>query len=236
MSPIMVVHRGPAAILEFRGLDAKGMFDTAFLEQLADLVARLGEDDNVRALVLTGRDDVFCTGGNFGAEAGGREAFVKGFFDVLAACRQCAVPVIAAVNGRCTGGGMTFLAAADYAFAVDQAGFGYPELAFGAFPMLAAVTQPSHLPKKLFFEMAYTGRLLTAAEALELGLINKVVASGRLWQEVQAFTDDLAARSRSAIATGRRLYYATLGKLPEDAMRAAGDVVRGYPVVEHFRR
>src|SRR5690606_35150711 len=144
---VEVSRRGPAAVITLTGLDARGMFNTAVLQSLQHEIERANSDESVRAIVLTGEGEHFCTGGNFGNESDARAQFARAFKELVVAMAQSKLPIIAAVNGTCTAGGMTFLDSADYAIAVKEAKFGYGELAFGAFPMLALAAVPPSLPR-----------------------------------------------------------------------------------------
>ncbi len=234
LSTIEIHRRGPAAVLALAGLDARGMFNTAMLQELKQAIEDLQQDDSVRVLVLTGKDKLFCTGGNFGNEANARAVFAGAFKALVVAMAESRLPIVAAVNGRCTAGGMTLLGSTDYAIAVSEAEFGYVELAFGAFPMLAAVTVPPHMPKKVFFSWAYKSLPVPASEMLRLDLVNEVVAQDRLWDAVDHFCTDLAGKSAFGIAAGRRLWYATVGAPPVAFLDQAYAAVTGFPPVKHF--
>lgn len=233
---IEIRSRGPAAVLALTGLDARGMFNTTILLELRQAIGQLAQDARVRAIVLTGVGDQFCTGGNFGNAPGARAEFAQAFKDLVVAMAASPVPLLAAVNGRCTAGGMTLLGATDYAFAVRQASFGYGELAFGAFPMLALATVPPSLPKKTFFRWAYTCQPVGAEEMLRHELVNELVDdAGQLWEAVDRFVADLAGKSAGAIARGRGLWYASVGAPPLAHLDAAYEAVTGFPAIEHFK-
>jgi len=228
-------RRGPAAVITLTGLDARGMFNTAILQSLRQEIESANRDDSVRAIVLTGEGDNFCTGGNFGNEPDARALFARAFKDLVVAMAQSKIPIIAAVNGTCTAGGMTFLESTDYAIAVKDAKFGYGELAFGAFPMLAMATVPSSLPKKTFFRWAYTCQPVDVQEMLRHELVNEAVDADHLWERVDSFVAALADKSGTAIARGRALWYGTVGAPPTEHLDAAYHAVTGFPLVDHFK-
>lgn len=233
---IEISRRGPAAVLTLTGLDARGMFNTRILQELKQAIEELPHDKSVRALVLTGVGDQFCTGGNFGNEPDARAIFAGAFKDLVVAMARCKPPIIAAVNGKCTAGGMNFLGCTDYAIAVKDAKFGYGELAFGAFPMLALAAVPPSLPKKTFFRWVYTCHPVDVSEMLHHELVNEAVDAGRLWDRVDAFVADLAGKSAAAITRGRTLWYSTVGAPPVPHLDAAYEAVTGFPPIDHFKR
>lgn len=232
---IEINRRHAAAVVSLTGLDARGMFNTLILQELKQAVEALPQDDSVRAIVLTGVGDQFCTGGNFGNAPDARAEFAGAFKDMVVAMAKCKLPIVAAVNGKCTAGGMTFLDCTDYAIAVKDAKFGYGELAFGAFPMLAMAAVPASLPKKTFFRWAYGCQPVDVSEMLQHGLINEAVDTDQLWPRVDAFVVDLAGKSATAIARGRSLWYSSVGAPPVAHLDAAYEAVTGFPPIEHFK-
>lgn len=232
---IEIRRRGPAAVLALTGVDARGMFNTKILQELKETIEELPRDESVRVIVITGVGDQFCTGGNFGNEPDARAVFAGAFKDLVVAMAQCKLPLVAAVNGKCTAGGMTFLGATDYAIAVKEAKFGYAELAFGAFPMLALATVPPSLPKKTFFRWAYTCEPVDVQEMLRHELVNEAVEADQLWERVDHFVADLASKSATGIARGRNLWYSTVGAPPVAHLDAAYQAVTGFPPIDHFR-
>ncbi|GAA4330082.1 enoyl-CoA hydratase [Pigmentiphaga soli] len=219
--PIHSARRGHALVLSLARPDRRNRFDTETLRQLAGEIEAAAADASIRAVVLSGSGETFCCGGDVGATPAQRQAFGPAFIDAVTALGHCAVPVLAAVNGACSAGGMTLLEAADFAIAADDASFGYPEILAGAFPLLALVTAPAHMPKKLFFDLAYGGHSLTAHEAMAAGLVNRVVGADALWDEIDRYVDALAQRRAAAIARGRRLYYAAVAPVRREALAAA---------------
>jgi len=232
---IEIRRRGTAMVLALTGLDTRGMFNTGILQDLKQAIEEAPQDDSVRVLVLTGIGDQFCTGGNFGNEPDARAMFASAFKDLVIAMAQCKLPIVAAVNGKCTAGGMTFLGCTDYAIAVKDAKFGYGELAFGAFPMLALATVPPSLPKKTFFRWAYTCQSVDVSEMLRYELVNEVVEQDQLWDRVDAFVTALADKSAVAITRGRTLWYSTVGAPPLAHLDAAYQAVTGFPPIDHFK-
>jgi enoyl-CoA hydratase/carnithine racemase len=232
---IEISRRGAAAVLTLSGLDARGMFNTRILQELKQAIEEVPNDESVRALVLTGVGDQFCTGGNFGNEPDARAVFAGAFKDLVVAMARCKLPIVAAVNGKCTAGGMTFLGCTDYAIAVKDAKFGYGELAFGAFPMLALAAVPASLPKKTFFRWAYTCQPVDVEEMLRHELVNEAVEASQLWPRIDAFVTDLAGKSATAIARGRSLWYSTVGAPPVAHLDAAYEAVTGFPPIDHFK-
>jgi enoyl-CoA hydratase/carnithine racemase len=134
-------------------------------------------------------------------------AFADAFIGLHSQLRRMGTPVVCAVNGRCHAAGMSLLLAADMAVAAEHATFGYPEIEEGLFPVLALASAVRLLPRKLVFELCYTGRLLSAREALDLGIINKVVPREELEQATSDLVAAIASRSQRALRIGRLAFH-----------------------------
>lgn len=132
----------------------------------------------IRAIVITGAGDkAFCAGADLQAD----QAFTTDYSEpqghvarVLRAAKASNVPLIARVNGACMAGGMGIMAMCDMAVASSQAVFGLPEVKVGLFPAQVLSVLGGLLPRRVLAEMCITGEPVTAAQALELGLVNRV--------------------------------------------------------------
>ncbi|NOX21807.1 MAG: crotonase [Actinobacteria bacterium] len=226
---VMVEHRGPATWLRIAERDQDNRLSRATLDTLHDELVTSASDDYCRVIVLTGRDRVFCPGGMIDGLSDGviasQEAFAASFLRLLGTIDTLEVPVIAAINGPCHAAGMSLLHTSDLAVAVDTATFGYPEIKAGLFPMLAMAAAEHALPRKLLFDLWYSGRLLGAPEALELGLLNEVVSEDELDARIDGIAVELAGRSPIALAHGRRAYHAIRRMTPDAAARHSGSAL-----------
>ena len=165
--------------------------------ELADLVRRLGEDQSVRVVVLRAEGRGYNAGVDIKEMQAteGYEALIganRGCYAAFAAVYECAVPVIAAVNGFCLGGGIGLVGNADIIIASDDATFGLPEVDRGA---LGAATHLSRLvPQHKMRAMVYTSATATAAELHEFGSVRP--PSPR-----RARSSSVRPRSRSTAST-----------------------------------
>ena len=179
----------------------------------------------VRAVVLTASGDVFCLGGEIDGFPTGSPVqylgFARAFADVAVAMSRLGKPLIAAVNGDALAGGFSLLAGCDLAIVAEGARFGLPELDYGLFPLLALASTRELLPPKLLFELIYEARLLSAAEAQALHLVNRIVPRDRVLAEATDVARKIAARSGVAISVGRDAYYAMRGMSPQAALEHA---------------
>ena len=173
-----------------------------------------GAADEVRAIVLTGEGEAFCSGGDFAEmRAPGRastdELPNKGdFADLLLALCNTDKPVVAKVNGHALGGGLGIVAASTLAVASTEAVFGTPEIEVGLFPMIIMAVLSLHVPRRRLLEMMLLGQTFAASEAARVGLVNRAVAREHLDEDVKAIVDAIAAKSASTTRLGLRAFAA----------------------------
>jgi len=178
-------------------------------------------DRGITGCVLTGHGDDFCLGGDYrsaGASTVGRLEFGRSFADVVQAMRRLGKPVVAAVNGNAHAGGFALLAACDMAVAADSATFGLPEAAHGLFPFLALAIVKDTLPAKMLWDMVYRSRMLDAAEAKSLYLVNDVVPKSEVLPRAVELAACTASLNPDIVSLGRDLYYNTRCTSPAEAI------------------
>jgi enoyl-CoA hydratase len=174
--------------------------------ELADTVTAAGKDLETRVVVLRSEGKGFNAGVDikemqntegFGALIGAN----KGCFAAFAAVYDCPVPLIAAVNGFCVGGGIGLAGNADIVVASDDAFFGLPEVDRGA---LGAATHLARLvPQHKMRAMVYTGATATAAELHAFGSVLQVVPRDQLRDAARAVAADIAAKSPTVMRAAK---------------------------------
>ena len=169
----------------------------------------LEADSEIRVMVITGAGEAFCAG----MELAGLEGMTP-----LAARRRCRevqaltgrisdspLPVIAAVNGVAMGAGLELCIASDFALASERARFGFPETRLGMIPCGGGTQRLARLVGlRRAEELVLTGRVLTAEEAGEWGLVNRVTAEGALEREADELARRLASCGRLALYQAKR--------------------------------
>jgi enoyl-CoA hydratase len=176
-------------------VDVKGWF------ALADAVRAAGADAGVSALVLSATGRGFCAGVDIKELASaGPEALVgvnRGCFEAFRAVYECEVPVIAAVQGFCLGGGIGLVGNADIVIASSDATFGLPEVDRGA---LGAATHLARLvPQHKMRSMVYTAEPATAAELHAYGSVLRVVEREELMKAAYEVAESIASKSPTII-------------------------------------
>ena len=198
---------------------------------LLDAVQRAEREDEIRVVVLTGAGErAFCAGADLGglrSDAGAVERHEGRtmFADVLQAVRRAPTPVIARVNGAALAGGFGLALACDLAIAADDATFGTPEVKVGMWPYLISAVIIEHLGPKRTMDLLLTGRRIDAAQALEWGLVNRVVPRDRLDAAVDETAQGLAALSPLVLALGKQAYAISSQLRRDDALEYLGGML-----------
>lgn len=165
---------------------------------------------NSRVVVLTGAGDrVFCAGADLAEVAGnpeGRRDAARRYARLLARLARFDRPIIARVNGHCLAGGMGLLLASDLAVTTEEATFFLPESEVGLWPMMVGAFLVPAVGRRRALELALTGRKLTAKEALDWGIVNRVVPRAELDAAVAELAGTIASKSPAATRLGREAW------------------------------
>ena len=183
--------------------EAYNAFTTFTQDELIKAFEDTSSDDTVGAVVFTGAGDkAFCTGGDAKeAKAGYRKGMLEKDLMVKTLIREMPKPVIAAVNGYAIGGGQVYQQVCDLSIASENAVFGQVGPLVGSFdPGVGVVDLMMVVGEKKAREIWYLCRRYTAWEALEMGLVNKVVPADKLEEEVDKWCDEILEKSPGAIA------------------------------------
>lgn len=174
--------------------------------ELADSVRRLGEDPSVRVVILRAEGRGFNAGVDIKEmqRTTGFTALIdanRGCFAAFKAVYECAVPVIAAVNGFCVGGGIGLVGNADVIVASDDATFGLPEVERGALGAATHLSRlvPQHMMRRLFF----TAATVDAATLHHFGSVHEVVPRSELDEAALRVARDIAAKDTRVIRAAK---------------------------------
>lgn len=187
---------------------------------LFDAFARMGKDDDVKVVVLTGAGDkAFCAGGDLKEMAStGLQVPPPDFVPQLGRNVELDKPVIAAVNGIAYAGGFLLAQTCDLCVAAEHARFAVTEARWGRGSPWA-VPLPWLVPPRVAMELLLTADPVDAARAAEVGLVNRVVPGGRLVEETQALAARIAANAPLSVRAAKATVYLTT----ELSRRAAFD-------------
>ena len=195
------------------------------LEVIDDFLAAaagIADDAAARAVVITGVDGRFCAGADIAMMrvlSRANHERVRRWVDVQAALETMSKPVIAAINGYAFGGGAELALACDFRWMAADAAIGFPEIGLGIFPGAGGTQRLTRLlgPARAL-DVMISGRRLTSAEALEVGLVQRVVAPESLAPEVRAFAREMAAKPTRAIGLLKRCVYDGWGRPLADGL------------------
>ncbi|HZT64418.1 MAG TPA: enoyl-CoA hydratase-related protein [Acidimicrobiales bacterium] len=186
---------------------------------------RAGEDDEVRAVVLTGAGDkAFCAGADLGGMSQGagfvelhqgRGELARLFLDMWSLGK----PTVARVRGYALAGGFGLALACDLVVASDDSQFGTPEVDVGLWPYMITVPLMRSMAPKKALELMLTGRRVSAAEAESIGFVNRVVPVAELDAAVAELASSLASKSPAVTRLGRDSFYAVWDMAAEQALR-----------------
>jgi enoyl-CoA hydratase len=175
--------------------------------ELHDAIHSLGTAEDVGCIVLTGAGSAFCAGMDvtqFGGDREHKHKLVESSTAAFDAVSTCPRPVIAAVNGPAIAGGFALALLCVLRVAAESASFGFPELPRGIAPSYAAAR--AVLAPAVAAEIALTGRVFGAAEALRFGAVNEVVPDGAVVERALEVAATIAAAPREAtLETKRRI-------------------------------
>lgn len=195
------------SVITLSGQDTGNFLYTQDLLDLAQVLTNCASDKDLRALVIAGRDNMFC-GGRIGAKGLARASEVaedlNAILKVNAALNALSVPVIAAVEGKAFGFGFGMTAQVDYAIAADNAVFSLPEMSHGLPPLIVFTYLFRFVPYKRAFELAVTSRQISAKEASEAGIVTEIVPAGGALMRALEVASQMAAFDPKAMGLLRR--------------------------------
>lgn len=180
--------------------ERKNALTHAMYAAMAEGLERANGDAAIRAVVITGSGDSFTAGNDLADFAAGMPAGELPVTRFLRALRDCEKPVIAGVNGTAVGVGLTMLLHCDLAFAADTATLRAPFAQLGLVPEAgSSLLLPSAVGMAWANDILLAGRVLTAAEALSIGLVSRIVPAGELPDLLATTARSVAALAPSAV-------------------------------------
>jgi len=219
----LVDQRGAVLVVTMNRPQARNALSGPMMAIMREAWDRVDSDDSIRACVLTGAGGAFCAGADLKAMTSSHpgDSFSGGGWDLsviepLLKGRRLTKPLIAAVEGPAIAGGTEILQATDIRVAGESARFGVSEARWGLFPLGgSAVRLPRQIPYTVAADLLLTGRHITAAEALDIGLIGHVVPDGQALAKALELADMIAANGPLAVQAILRTIRDTEG-MPEN--------------------
>jgi enoyl-CoA hydratase len=205
LNNILLTKGGGIATLTVNRPKSLNALNRETLEELLRCCRELAEDQEVRVVIITGTGEkAFIAGADISAmqplDALAAREFGRLGHRVMAAIESLPQPVIAAINGFALGGGCELALACDIRLAADNARFGQPEVNLGVVPGFGGTQRlPRLIGKGPACELLFSGEMIDAAEALRLGLVNRVVPRAELQTVAVALAEKIASRGPLAV-------------------------------------
>src|SRR5207249_3962203 len=205
--------------------------DTPMIEAILAMLERADLDAGVRAVPLRGAGFDFNAGIDLNELLASAEhalvvnrAAALRFAEIFARMRRIPKPAVALVRGRALAGGCGLATACDLVLAAESATFGYPEVQRGFVPALVMTLLRRAVGEKIAFDLAATGRVLSASEAAAIGLVSRVYEDADFEEQAGEVLRALATSSATALALTKQQFYQLDGLPFEEGLRLGADV------------
>jgi enoyl-CoA hydratase len=204
--------------------EQRNALSAELLAALVDAIRKARDDEAVRAVVLTGAGDkVFCAGADLGGFAADAPLVQKHFasdrfLEFFRLMPRLGKPSLCAANGHVLAGGMGLALSCDLVIAKQGARFGTPEINVGAFPYMIMSIIYRNVPRKKVNEMMLLGEQISAEQAVEYGLANKVVPADQFDAAVDEWASKLASKSPVLMRLGHDAIYRQQDMAIDDAL------------------
>ena len=201
----IIVHQQVAAYVAHIQLNRPNALNALNLQLMTELKAALqalDADDQVRAIIISGNEKAFAAGADITQMAGKSaiDMYNTDQFSTWDAIKKTKKPIIAAVSGFALGGGCELAMLCDMIVASETARFGQPEIKIGVMPGAGGTQRLTRaVGKALAMEMVLTGRFITAAEALQAGLVNRITPVELYLEEAIKLAKEVAGMSPLAV-------------------------------------
>ena len=212
MSIVVTEDRGPVRHVVLNRPEKRNAMNQELLRELAGALRAAATEQSVHCVVLRGEGPVFSAGvdlgelASFAGEASVLRPFRGVFLECANLCEEMAKPVVCQIHRSCVGGALEVALGCDLRIASSDAQLGLPEVRFGLIPDVGGCTRlPAVVGLGRAKELVMTARLIDAAEAERIGLVNRVVAPEELGQATQALVDALLSNSPVAVGRAKRV-------------------------------
>jgi methylglutaconyl-CoA hydratase len=222
--------------------EKKNALDRQMAEEIVRGLESLAADPDSRVVLIEAEGDDFCAGADLDAlEAlldAGREAQLedaRALGRIFTVIRHLSIPVVAAVRGRALAGGAGLASACDIVLAHPNASFGYPEVRIGFVPAMVMTILRRIVPERQAFDLAMTGRTVTATEAERLGLVSRIIAAEQFEAGVDDVCRTIAKSPPEAVRRTKKLFYELEGRPFESGIAHGAQANADARMTDEFR-
>jgi enoyl-CoA hydratase len=205
---ILVETRGHVGLITLNRPQTLNALNSSLMREVMEALETFDKDDGIGAMVITGSEKAFAAGADIKemAEKSTLEMMDADLVAIYGRIRTIGKPVIAAVSGWALGAGFELPLSCDMIVASESAKFGLPEVTIGVIPGAGGTQRLVRaVGKALAMEMILNDRKLNAQEALQYGLVNRVVPVGDYLNEALKLAEEIASRAPVAVRTAKRL-------------------------------
>jgi methylglutaconyl-CoA hydratase len=222
---------GAVARITLNRPEKRNALNDALVTGVKNALVEANDNDDVHVAVIGGAGPDFCSGADLaalqkisGASVADNVGDARSLMELFMLIRNINIPVVAAVHGRALAGGCGLASACDIVIASATARFGYPEVKIGFVPAMVAAILRRNISEKRAFELLTLGKEISAAEAKETGLVNRVFSDETFDAATAAYLTDFEKMSRSAVALTKTLLYQMDGMAFREALETGVDV------------
>ncbi|WMJ72914.1 enoyl-CoA hydratase-related protein [Cytophagaceae bacterium ABcell3] len=202
MQPVIYEKVDRLAYLTLNRPEKRNALNHETIKVLKDILRQVNEDKDIKVVILKGSGDAFCAGADleylqqlqsFSFEDNLNDSkHLTELFELIYFLNK---PVIAQVNGHAIAGGCGLVTVCDFAFAAPEANFGYTEVRIGFVPAIVSYFLLKKAGEQKAKDLLISGRIIDAEEALNYGILNKVVEEDKLDDYVKNFADTLCTQN-----------------------------------------
>ena len=196
------------------------LLNEAMLREISDGISFAGERDDIKLIVLDSACKVFSGGIDIGEYTSQRVfQMIDAFHAAFSSMLEIGKPVVCVVNGPAIGGGAELAAFGDLLIATPKAKFAQPEITIGIFPPLASTILPYLVGPKKALELVLTGEAVTAEQAHEMGMVNRLVPEAQLEKTVSELVARISGHSGPVLTMAKKAILGGMGLSLRDGLK-----------------
>jgi len=201
------------------------VFNIEMMDEINDTLRGWIEEKDLKVVLFNAEGKCFSAGVDVGEHMGDlAPKMIESFHGMFRLMEALGAVTVASVFGSCLGGGCELAIFCDLVIADETAKFGQPEIQVGVLPPIAAQVMPRIIGRKAANDLILSGRIISAQEALKMGLINKTVAKGDLPQETESFIRPYLSLSAEVLRIAKKTIKAGLMDELEPSLKAIEDI------------
>jgi enoyl-CoA hydratase/carnithine racemase len=231
MESVLMEKDGPIGWLVLNRPEKRNALSLDLMNDLLAALDRVAQDEAIRVVVIRGAGAMFSAGHDI-KEMSGTDKDLHHFRTIFATCNrmmqrlhQVPQPVIAQVHGVATAAGCQLVAACDLAIAEEGARFATPGVKIGLFCTTPMIPLVRLIGRRRAMDMLLSGRFITSQEALQFGLVNRVVPAEQLTETTREWALELAQFSRFTLGLGKQAFYEQIDLSEREAYDYAKEVI-----------